>query len=249
MNSSTGILTIDLTAIQSNWRYIRSQLRAPAQASAVIKADAYGLGAERVGPALYTAGCREFFLATLEEALSARKYLPEDAVIYVLGGVRSHSEALCIAARLVPVLFSLEDIRRWNQACATAGMGMPCALKLDTGMTRLGMSFGELQELCNHPELLEHSPPTLFMSHLACADEPEHSLNNRQFAAFEQAAAAIKMIFPGVRLSLANSSGIFLGPQWHLDLVRPGGGHVTVGGRPATRRPGGGRITGRSRPT
>ena len=139
MESSVGILTIDLTAIQMNWKRINCQLDVrKTSTAAVIKADAYGLGAAQVGKALYDAGCREFFLATQEEAVEARAYLPRDAALYVLGGVRSGAEQTFIKNRLVPVLFSLKDLRRWQGACESLGVKGDCIVKINTGMTRLG---------------------------------------------------------------------------------------------------------------
>lgn len=222
MSSATGALSIDLSAIQANWRLISTRLGADAAASAVIKANAYGLGASAVGPALYRAGCREFFVATPDEAVAAREYLPDDAVVYVLGGVRPGLEQEFIERRLTPVLFTLEAVVRWREALERTGATAPSALKVDTGMTRMGLSRTECRALLADPGLLRGAQPSLFMSHLACADEPAHPMNGTQLAEFRAYCAQVRALVPGVRCSLANSSGIFLGADWHFEQVRPG---------------------------
>jgi len=220
MSTATGRLSIDLGAIAANWRRVCARL--PRPPAAVIKADAYGLGAEPVGKALYRAGCREFFLATLDEAVEAREFLPRDAGLYVLGGARPGEEHECLHRELVPVLSSLDAVERWAKACRGAGQTCGSALKIDTGMTRLGLSDQEWQQLRAEPGLLHACQPLLWMSHLACADEYDHPMNREQQRRFSQFCAEIRQIFPGIRTSLANSSGIFLGSDWHFDLARSG---------------------------
>lgn len=223
MTSSTGILTIDLSAIQSNWLTINSRLDPrKTSASAVIKANAYGLGADHVGPALYQVGCREFFLATLEEALASRRHLPSDAILYVLGGARAGAEELFLQHRLIPVLSSLKDVHRWQKVCELGGIKGACAIKVNTGMTRLGLEVDEFLQLCQTSLSFAPMEPVLIMSHLSCADELNHPANKQQLNEFLRIVEVGKSILPDVRFSLANSSGIFLGHQWHFDLVRPG---------------------------
>lgn len=236
-DTSTGILTVDLGAVQANWRLVSAQLNGGATASAVIKANAYGLGAAQVGPALYGVGCREFFVATLEEALAARSYLPADAEIYVLGGARPGAENTFLAQRLTPVLSTLPATRRWQSACAVAGKGAPSAIKIDTGMTRLGLSRTEWQQLKAEPKTLLGCNPVLFMSHLACADEFGHPANLSQLREFQGYCSEAKKLFPAIRCSLANSSGVFLGSGWHFDQVRPGASLYGVNPRPEAANP------------
>lgn len=220
MSTATGTLTIDLSALCANWHTVCSALeRKPA---AVIKADAYGLGAETVGTTLYRAGCREFFLATLEEALTARSFLPDDAILYILGGVRPGEEDECINAGLIPVLYSKSAMKRWASVCRELDVVSPSVIKVDTGMTRMGLSLEDWHACVEQPEVLADCHPVLVMSHLACADEPGHPMNRDQQQRFAQVAQSARGLFPGVRCSLANSSGIFLGADWHFDLARPG---------------------------
>lgn len=222
MMSSSGILTVNLSAIQSNWHYVASVLSAGAECAAVVKANAYGVGAEEVVKALYQRGCKHFFVVTLDEALELRGVLPDDAILYVLGGLKEGAESFFVEFNLIPVLYSLRAISRWLDFCHSRNSALPCALKLDTGMTRLGMSLDDLdtffQKIVTKPLL----NPVLFMSHLACADEPDHSLNQLQLERFTAAATKVKDYFPGIKLSLANSSGVFLGAAYHFDMVRIG---------------------------
>lgn len=217
----SNVLTIDLAAIQSNW--LTLQIIGPgANVAGVIKANAYGLGAAQVGNALYEVGCREFFFASLDEALVAKKYLPQTALIYMLGGVSKGDEPEIIHAGVIPVLSSVQLLARWAKANSELGFNAPCAIKINTGMTRFGLDLAEFESLCGNPVLLRAINPILFMSHLACADERDSAFNILQRDRFAHCADLIKNLIPNIRLSLANSSGIFLGDTWHFDLLRPG---------------------------
>lgn len=237
MKSSTGILTIDLSAILANWRCINNQLGGHASAAAVIKANAYGLGAEKVGPMLYGAGCREFFVATFEEALAARAYLEPDARIYVLGGVRPGAERMFVQHALSPVLHTAEDIRRWLVIVKETTLPPPCAVKINTGMTRLGLEVQEWLAFLAAADDLRLLSPALVMSHLACAEEPDHPLNHQQLHQFQTVVAATRPLLPAARFSLANSSGVYLGDAWHFDLVRPGAALYGINPQPSKPSP------------
>jgi alanine racemase len=215
-------LTINLGAVRRNWQRLQDQLRPGALCAAVTKANAYGLGAAEVAPALYAQGCRQFFVATLTEGIELRQLLPVDAVILVLNGLRPGAEADCVRHRLLPVLFTLPQMERWLAAQRAAGVYLPCALKYNSGMTRLGLDAAELELLCRQESLLLALQPVLLISHLACADEPGHPMNQQQLASFRQALWRMRQVVPGIRASLANSAGIFLGDEWHFDLARPG---------------------------
>lgn len=215
------MLTIDLTAIQSNWLKLQV-IGAGASIAGVIKANAYGLGADQVGNALYAVGCREFFLASIEEALAARRFLPLDTTLYVLGGIRAGDERLLIESNLTPVLCSLSSIDNWAKVNNALSSSAPSAIKVNTGMTRFGLDVREFESLCNDRNLLRAINPVLLMSHLACADERDHPLNQHQLIRFSNCTQLIRPLLPKLRFSLANSSGIFLGDKWHFDLLRPG---------------------------
>jgi alanine racemase len=215
------VLTIDLAAIQSNWLKLQA-IGAGANVAGVIKANAYGLGANLVGNALYAVGCREFFFASIDEALAARAFLPDAAIIYLLGGVYAGDERLLIESNITPVLCSFSAIERWAKTNSALSCIAPSAIKINTGMTRFGLDDREFEVLCNSIDLLYSVNPVLFMSHLACADEPDHQLNLFQRNKFLKCAKLIGSLVPKLRFSLANSSGIFLGDTWHFDLLRPG---------------------------
>lgn len=225
-------LTIDLEALVANWRMLRG-LAAPAEAAAVVKADAYGLGLGPVARALARAGCATFLVARLEEGLELRGLLPT-ARILVLDGLAGRSPGLLVEARLEPALTSPAELARWRRAAATAGRRLATTLLLDTGLTRLGLDPAGLAGLAG--DAFDGLELRLVMSHLACADEPGHPLNERQLARLLAARARL----PAAPASLAASSGVFLGRAYHLDLVRPGAalyGIAPVPGRPNPLRP------------
>ncbi len=209
-----GWLAIDLGAVVANWRALRDRA-APAECAAVVKADAYGLGVARVAPALAAAGCRSFFVAHLGEGVALRPLLPRGCAIHVLNGIPPGTEADFAAHRLLPVLNSLEQVAGWQALSAAQGRRLPAALQIDTGMSRFGLAPGDVQAAIAAASAIEIR---LLMSHLGCADEPEHPANEAQLGRF----AAVAALLPGTPSSLAASSGIFLGPRYHHGMVRPG---------------------------
>ena len=215
-----AVLTVDLEAVKANYRRLRQELR-PVTCAAVVKADAYGLGVERVAPALAKAGARTFFTAQFEEALRLQRALGKtrpSADIFVLNGLGAVPPQDLLAAGVMPVLNTLGELAAWSAAARDAGRPLAAALHLDTGMNRLGLSGGELETLAAEPARLEGLELRYVMSHLACAEAAEHPLNAAQLRAFEAARARL----PAAPASLANSSGIFLGPDYHFALARPG---------------------------
>jgi len=220
MITSSGILTIDLHAICANWHFLKNQVAPHVDVAAVVKANAYGLGAVPVVRALRKEGCTTFFFATKEEAL-ASGLNGEHCLKIVLSGVRPGDEPFFVEGQLTPVLYSLADVQRWNAYARNCCKRLPCILKVDTGMTRMGMSIEELEAFCEaHASI--HIAPLFLMSHLACADTPSHPANQRQLQLFKQALDIAQVRFPQIKASLANSAGILLGADWHFDLVRPG---------------------------
>lgn len=235
--ASSGVLSIDLTAIQANWSYLASLCGSSVGVGAALKANAYGVGALEVGAALYAKGCREFFFANLDEALLFKANGFPDTCLYVLGGVRPGDEVRFIEANLIPVLFSLSAIKRWTAFCKKINSYHPCVIKIDTGMTRLGLSLSELNALCTDQALLKTIAPTILMSHLACADDHSHSLNSQQLSSFQRSVSSVQKLLPSIRTSLANSSGILLGSSWHFDLVRPGAALYGINPAPGALNP------------
>jgi alanine racemase len=225
---ATGIITIDLDALQANWLAL-SALVGPAECAAVVKADAYGLGASEVIPALALAGCRTFFVATPEEARSARLLAPE-ARLFLLDGLFPGAGDLLLAADVIPVLSNVADVEEWAATAARAGRKLPAALQIDSGLNRLGLSGTDVKLLAGKPELLKAFDLKLVLSHLACADDPAHPHNAKQRTAFNKRRGML----PPAPASLAASDGLMLGAAYHFDLVRPGyalyGGQAFQGG-------------------
>ncbi|MCG8547901.1 MAG: alanine racemase, partial [Alphaproteobacteria bacterium] len=216
---ATTFLTIDLDAVAANYRLLAREA-APAQCGAVIKADGYGLGVMPVARTLRSAGCSEFFVAHLDEGILLRETMAADGSecrIHVFNGLMQGKEEEFAAHDLMPVLNDLGQIERWAAFCRRED-GRPATVHFDTGMSRLGLPPAEADILLDEPARLDGFPLRCIISHLACAETPKHPLNKEQQRRF----AAIAGRLPDAVASLAASSGIFLGPDWHFDLVRPG---------------------------
>ncbi len=201
-------LIIDLDAVRANYQ-LMAEHSGIANTGAAIKADSYGLGMNEIAPLLRDAGCSSFFCAHVSEAMTARQILGHDVEIFVLNGVCFGEAPLMRQKQLIPVLSTPEHIALWGEA----GENAPAALHFDTGMNRLGLAFDE-----NIMTQTKDLNLNLLMSHLACASEPAHPLNQIQCKRFED----IKKAYPGLRASLANSAGVLLGKAYHHDLTRPG---------------------------
>ncbi len=225
-----GCLSIDLAAIRANWRSL-GQTALPVECAAVVKADAYGCGIEQVTAALVKEGCRTFFVADLAEARRVRATARE-AAIYVLNGVLPGTGPAFADAYARPVIGSLVELAEWDRFVSSANWRGGAAIHVDTGMNRLGMSADEVAALAPRMQKENHGI-TLLMSHLACAETPDHPLNNRQIRLFRE----IRVLFRGLPASLANSSGIFLGDAAHCDLVRPGAALYGVNPTPSRPNP------------
>lgn len=213
---SATVLTIDIDAIVSNWRALSAM--SSSETAAVVKADAYGLGADRVARALARAGARRFFVAIAEEAVSLREALGPGPEIMVFSGHMPGDADMIGDMDLVPMLNSTEQLIRHLEALPGRAFG----IQLDSGMNRLGMEPGEWAAV---REIVLNQAPRLVMSHLACADEPDHAMNRRQLTTFHEMTDGMD-----VPRSLAATGGILLGRDYHFDLTRPGIG--LYGGRP-----------------
>jgi alanine racemase len=208
MTSAT--LTIDLDAIAANWQALDAQTSC--ETAAVVKANAYGLGADRVAQRLARAGAQRFFVALAEEGLSLRKALGEGPEICVFSGHMAGDTDMIRQAQLVPMLNSVEQMQRHQASLRTH----PYGIQLDSGMNRLGMEPAEWAGL---REAAMAGPLHMVMSHLACADEPDHAMN------LDQMTQGLS-----VPRSLSATGGILLGADYHFDLTRPGIG--LYGGQP-----------------
>lgn len=210
-------LRVDLAALKANYLHYK-RLSDSSETAAVVKADAYGIGLSQAATTLHDAGCRTFFVAQASEGARLRDILTahnRDAVIYVMNGFLSGSQAFFQNHKLRPCLGSLDEVNNW-----IAEGGGAASLHVDTGFNRLGLPQADIHNL---PAAFS---PALVMSHLACADEPDHPMNTQQLKAFETAKAH----FQGIPASLANSAGALMGANYHHDMLRVGIG--LYGGSP-----------------
>ena len=199
-------LVVDTDALAANWRALDA-LSGKARAGAAIKADCYGLGVATCLPALRDAGCAQFFVAHWSEVSAALAHAPPAQIAVLHGPIAAAEAAYARAVGVLPVINSLHQARVWNEAGGGA-----CHLMVDTGINRIGIAPHEAGD-----PAIAALEIDLLMSHLASADE-DSAMNARQLAAFREVAARI----PHQRLSLANSAGIALGPDYAFDVTRPG---------------------------
>jgi alanine racemase len=228
--TATGILTIDLDAIIANWRKLE-KTAVPAECAAVVKANAYGCGAGQVTRALSSAGCKIFFVATIEEARVVRAALPA-ATLYALDGFFQNAGDAYAAIDCKPVIGDLNELAEWDVFCRRSGWNGGAAIHIDTGMNRLGLTVLEAQGIIPRINAGDHGI-TLVMSHLVSAELVNNPTNAKQLTAFREIAS----LFSGVPASLSNSSGIYLGPQFQFDLVRPGAALYGINPTPEADNP------------
>ena len=207
-------LIIDLKALAANYDALCKATNA--SVAGVVKANAYGLGLHVVAKVLDTLGCKTFFTAFAGEGAALRAVLPA-AEIYVLSPLIEHDISLLMEHSLKPCLFDIDEIRQFIGRSEAQGQSPRAALHVDTGINRLGLDRNGLNTFCDSAAKGKLEVD-LLMSHLACADEPDAALNRLQLERFQ----GIRRRFPNTRASLANSAGIFLGRDYHFDLVRPG---------------------------
>jgi len=228
--AATGVLTVDLDAIVANWRKLE-KTAVPAECAGVVKADAYGCGTGPVARALAGAGCKTFFVASLDEAVAARAAVPQ-AALYVLDGFFQNCGDAYARIDARPVIGDLNELAEWDVFCRRSGWTGGAAIHIDTGMNRLGLTLAEAQGIIPRINAGDHGI-TLVMSHLACAELLNHPLNARQLASFRDIAS----LFAGVPASLSNSSGVFLGAQFQFDMVRPGAALYGINPTPEADNP------------
>jgi len=223
-------LTIDLDAIAENWR--RLAARHQNVTAAVVKADAYGLGAARIGGRLYAEGVRHFFVAYPQEGEALRPHVP-GAMIAILNGLFPELAELYSAQNLAPVLGNAAEIAAWRAHARAIGRELPALLHIDTGMNRLGLSPAEIARLHDHPEDLEGIKILYVMTHLSNAEIRDDPENFAQVERFNAACARL----PKTPRSIANSSGIFLGAEYKSDLARPGAALYGLNPTPGLKNP------------
>jgi alanine racemase len=225
-----GTLIIDLNAIEENFRTLTRLLPA-SECAAVVKANAYGLGLEPVTAKLANAGCRTFFVADIAEARRVRACAP-DVAVYVLNGFFPEAATAFVEINVQPVMNTLAELAEWDIFVVASGWRGGAALHVDTGMNRLGISIAEAAALASRLQNEAHGF-TLLMSHLACAELPNHPLNASQIRQFRE----LRLLYHSLPASLANSSGIFLGEHAHFDMARAGAALYGINPTPGRTNP------------
>ncbi|MGL4489785.1 MAG: alanine racemase [Rhizobiaceae bacterium] len=209
-------LTIDLGALIANWQKLNA-MSAPGKASAVVKANAYGLGVNVVVPALVGAGCDTFYVAQAHEGIEVRALAP-DARIFVIYGAPKGAESALLEHRLTPLICTAEQLDRWGQLIRSMGKKLPYGLHVDTGMNRTGLTMVEAMLVGTHVDVLKASGLCHVMTHPACADDINHPMNMHQAHEFQM----VREIFSGVESSFANSAAILSGKVLSGEITRPG---------------------------
>ncbi|MDR2158192.1 MAG: alanine racemase [Holosporaceae bacterium] len=211
-----SVAVVNLDNVVKNYEKIKGQLPEKTQIFAVLKADAYGFGAIPISERLYSEGCRGFLVATVEEGLEIRKNLPHDAHIFILSGLFADTEDIFIRHKLTPVLNNKYQSDLWINYAKKLNKKLDAVLHVDTGISRNGAIFREVQD--NFHGIRDNLNLVFVMSHLACADTPDHPLNKLQLKRFKD----IMQIFKGVKGCLSATNGMFLGEDYFFDIVRPG---------------------------
>ncbi|MFI4983854.1 MAG: alanine racemase [Rickettsiales bacterium] len=212
-----SVLEIKLDRIRDNYLHIKSKLEPQTKCSVVVKANAYGLGMNKVAQALVDAKCQEFCVAYLDEGLELRKVAP-DASIRLFNGFQKEELTELVHGGFVPVLNDFYQIKLLNEKAKKIGKKLKGIIQLDTGMGRLGLDRFQMKRLIENPDLFSHIKVEYIMSHLACADDALHPLSLKQLNLFNKRAQN----FPNTKMTLANSAGVMLGQKYHFDMVRPG---------------------------
>jgi len=218
MNFAHCTLEIDLSKIRENYR-ILANICKNSHIGAVVKANSYGLGAEKIAPILQQQeNCQIFFVSSVDEGINLRKVINNQANIFVLNGVFYNDVKEFSEHQLIPVLNNLEQIEIWQKFAISKEQNLPCLLHIDTGMNRLGIGSIEVEQLINKQNLLQNLDLQYIVSHLSVSEELDNPYNFEQLTRFKH----YLQYFPNIKASLANSSSIFLGPEYHFELVRPG---------------------------
>jgi alanine racemase len=213
---------IDLAALRFNLQQVRKRVGPACEILAVVKADAYGHGASGVAPALAAAGADQFGVALVGEGQALRRYRLTQPIV-VLGGVFPGEEGDLLAHDLQPALYDLDTARRLDAAARAGGRRIPCHLKVDTGMGRLGFRPERLAEVLAVLQGLAGIELRGLASHLALADEPEKPFTAAQIEHFQAVIAQVRAAGFAPRYThIANSAAIYSRELAGCNLVRPG---------------------------
>lgn len=215
-SATAPLLSVDLAAIRANFAGMRRRFGG-ATVAAVLKSDAYGLGLGPVAHSLAAAGCRDFWVNDLDEAARLRAAAGE-VRIFCLMGLAGRPVRDFEAAGAIPVLSGLGEIEACAAEASRTRRRIPVAIQLDTGLGRLGLQHAEVAALAARPELLQGLDLRLCMTHLAAYNLPGDPANDAQ----RQRLRLWAGMLPPAPLSLAASSAVYMGPDWHFDMARVG---------------------------
>ena len=222
-----AILEINLNALTKNYLKIKKNLNKNTECAATVKANAYGLGDNKIVKTLIKTGCKTFFVAHLSESVQLRKY-SKKIKIYCYHGINKKNYKEFINFNISPVINSLDQLLEVNKLKKLRKFNLGIAIHFDTGMSRLGLDEYETNWLLSNKDCISSLKVDLVMSHLSCGDDIKSSMNVKQLKRF----SIIRKNFSSSKASLANSAGIFISKEYHFDLVRPG--IALFGGNPIT---------------
>ena len=211
-DEADAVLKIDLTAIAYNWATLAKST--DADCAAVLECNAYGCGIDPVADALAKSGCHTFFVTNLAEARRVRTAAPK-SVIYVLRGLHAGAAHLFAKLNAQPVINSAIELAEWDAFVIANRWSGGCALNVDTGENRLGLSMAEAVQLSGRVRFLNHGI-TLLMSSLASTEKARDPQSERQVAWFDE----VRRLYRGIPASLGGASAILLNRKSHFDLVR-----------------------------
>jgi len=222
---------VNINAIKNNYLFLRSR-HIKGNCSAVVKSNAYGLGAKEIASALNEVGCKDFFVSNLEEGVQLRETLSKNNNIYILYGPTINSLPLFVHYRLIPVLNYYAQVLLWDRFCKKISRKLEAVIQFDTGMHRGGLDPNETQKLYLNFEKISFTIKYL-MSHLSCSEIYNHPMNKQQNSDFKK----IIQKFNNLPATLANSGGIFQGTEFHHELLRPGAAIYGISPTPHKKNP------------
>lgn len=214
---------IDSSALSHNVRQLKQLLTHPTQLMAVVKADAYGHGATMVARTALNAGASGLCVATIQEGIQLRE-AGISARILLLGATNTPEEVRAIASwQLEPTICTPQQALIFSETLANLKQILRVHLKLDTGMSRLGMPWGEALPFVQLVRSLPCLEIASVYSHLATADSLDQTVMKLQHQRFEEAIAQLQLA--GIKpplLHLANSAATLSDSALHYDVVRVG---------------------------
>ena len=217
MQYSHSKVIVNLSNIKNNLNIIKKFSKK--NICPVIKANAYGLGDIPIAKFLIKNKCKDFWVANIIEALKIKNSVP-NINIYVANGLNKNEEEIFFKNKFIPVLNTYEQFKKWTNFLNKKKIFKKLAIQVDTGMCRSGMQNNDVLKVRNDQSILQKFKEVIILTHLASADEKKSKYNNDQKNKF----LIIKSMFQfqNCKFSLAASGGIFLGKDYHFDMVRPG---------------------------